>query len=867
MDPTVVQTYVPQRFFVAEYWRHAVPLWNSLSGFGMPLLADPQTFVLSPLFALCHVFPSMYVWNLVLVFELVIGAVSIFYLSKELELSPPAAACAALLFVFSPWAQWLLELLGNGICLTPFVVLFFVRAGKKMTLVRSAIAGFAASIMVLSAHPENSFVAIAFAVLLMFLISHRELGNEFRLAYFSGHVFAAGLIAFGLSAPLLVPFGELILNGDTYKLAGQTAYALPLEALVAHFCYPFYSHGSLYWGPLAWLGLPISCAYAWRVNRLIKPLLWCLFLNVLMITHIFPFSMLEKIPPFSMLMSTYLLAGYDLLIVLLSAAGIDYILQTMLRSNFRMSKNALFLTALPVVLTVIMLPWHQFNPTLHIDKMLDPPHFKWKIWLFNALCASPILLTALVGPKRLGRMALITFLFSGIADLIIVSYDSLPLRPQFSYPAQLPIDLKLSEQARLLSTGDHLYRPYTNLVYKQAMVKFMNPLFPKGYAKFMEAAGAKVDGWNQTFSVAISRLIDLTGAGVVLSEQPIFDSSQSICTAMSANAQTITFGKELKLSAGRLAWDAQANAVYWRLSVRPIIASSNVYSLCVAARDPGGRPVSYIEPYPISGSDGAVVSGSSLIPSAVKHWRLEISICDSTGQLLPINSSVPTGRYNGQGWFELGDSGGLKNFVRLNNSRFRLINRQGGFLVYENRTALKRYSWMKDVVWSKDRQAALNWLQENADKLGDLAVLEDSDKGSFSALSKVLAVDTASSFDQSGSVQEVDSAHAGSYIGAASAPNLMVEVKKPGLMLVSDLYYPGWKAYLDGDECRMFRADYLVRALLIPAGKHNLRFEYDPASFQIGLCLFILTLATLLWFIFRGVFRSTCAVKPGSIMQ
>lgn len=55
------------------------------------------------------------------------------------------------------------------------------------------------------------------------------------------------------------------------------------------------------------------------------------------------------------------------------------------------------------------------------------------------------------------------------------------------------------------------------------------------------------------------------------------------------------------------------------------------------------------------------------------------------------------------------------------------------------------------------------------------------------------------------------------------------------LAIFSDIYYPaGWKAYIDGEESEILRADYILRALEIPAGKHDIVFEYSPGSFRTG---------------------------------
>ena len=56
-----------------------------------------------------------------------------------------------------------------------------------------------------------------------------------------------------------------------------------------------------------------------------------------------------------------------------------------------------------------------------------------------------------------------------------------------------------------------------------------------------------------------------------------------------------------------------------------------------------------------------------------------------------------------------------------------------------------------------------------------------------------------------------------------------------GTVVFSEIFYPyGWKAYIDGKPAEIFRANYLLRAMNIPAGQHDIRMEFRPDSIRKG---------------------------------
>ncbi|MFH1332870.1 MAG: YfhO family protein [archaeon] len=85
---------------------------------------------------------------------------------------------------------------------------------------------------------------------------------------------------------------------------------------------------------------------------------------------------------------------------------------------------------------------------------------------------------------------------------------------------------------------------------------------------------------------------------------------------------------------------------------------------------------------------------------------------------------------------------------------------------------------------------------------------------------------------------------------------LSVSTEKPGFLVISDTYYPGWKAYVNRDETKIYRANYIMRSVYLPAGENQIEFVYDPLSYKIGKWITIITLSiigilALLLIIFR----------------
>lgn len=73
---------------------------------------------------------------------------------------------------------------------------------------------------------------------------------------------------------------------------------------------------------------------------------------------------------------------------------------------------------------------------------------------------------------------------------------------------------------------------------------------------------------------------------------------------------------------------------------------------------------------------------------------------------------------------------------------------------------------------------------------------------------------------------------------------IQVEVKttKPGLLFLSEIYYPEWKAYVDGQKTEILCADNSLRAVALKQGEHKVIFKFDSSNFRKGLIISLITI-------------------------
>ncbi|MFN7944590.1 MAG: YfhO family protein [Blastocatellia bacterium] len=151
--------------------------------------------------------------------------------------------------------------------------------------------------------------------------------------------------------------------------------------------------------------------------------------------------------------------------------------------------------------------------------------------------------------------------------------------------------------------------------------------------------------------------------------------------------------------------------------------------------------------------------------------------------------------------------------------RWRKLNVFYGVEVYENLKALPR-AWFVGQTLTLNENEILRAIKDS--RLPDGQVFNPTE---------IALVEEAVSLNATRTLQAEVSV-------TRSEPQrieLQTRSDQPGFLVLSEIYYPGWRARIDGQRTRIYRTDYTLRGLVVPAGAHRIELIYRPASFINGL--------------------------------
>lgn len=151
--------------------------------------------------------------------------------------------------------------------------------------------------------------------------------------------------------------------------------------------------------------------------------------------------------------------------------------------------------------------------------------------------------------------------------------------------------------------------------------------------------------------------------------------------------------------------------------------------------------------------------------------------------------------------------------------RYKLIWQNGKFKVYQNLKAWPRIYFAKDLTVKTQNQDIVDYLLQK--KGNNLAVVEENLPGN-------IYTDIKSRIDN--------------IKYTPNKINLEVKTDKDSFLVLTDNYYPGWKALINGRETKIYRTNYTFRGIIIPPGQNNVEFIFQPQSLKIGFIISVISL-------------------------
>ncbi|MDD5672366.1 MAG: YfhO family protein [Candidatus Omnitrophica bacterium] len=178
----------------------------------------------------------------------------------------------------------------------------------------------------------------------------------------------------------------------------------------------------------------------------------------------------------------------------------------------------------------------------------------------------------------------------------------------------------------------------------------------------------------------------------------------------------------------------------------------------------------------------------------------------------------------------LADFLNVKYFVTKKSQKLKrnlpVVFEDDAHRLYRNPSYFPRAFLVRDSVVGKSGSEVLAILKRQKANLRHVAVLEERPSVILISPSKPVKEDRV--------------------IITRYAPHevkLHVSAKQSGILVLSDNYFPGWRAELDGQPVKILRADYSFRAVAVPQGMHEVKFIYEPHSWRRGVRLSWLFLA------------------------
>jgi len=175
----------------------------------------------------------------------------------------------------------------------------------------------------------------------------------------------------------------------------------------------------------------------------------------------------------------------------------------------------------------------------------------------------------------------------------------------------------------------------------------------------------------------------------------------------------------------------------------------------------------------------------------------------------------------------------------LSHPKFEKVSAGGGVVIHRNKECLSKARIVHDYEIIEDQNKILERIKDSDFDYRNSVILEKQPHLNIGQKDTL-------------SVSE------GAEIIENKINSVIVKAKlqTPGILVLSQNFYPAWKAHIDGKPTEIYRANYVFRALVLDRGEHRIRFVFDSKPYKVGkTCTLLTTLSLVIIFCFYGFRR------------
>ncbi len=879
---------LPMRVLLGQMIAHGtIPLWNPYIFAGMPLLASVQPGVLYPLNWLFALLPPGVAMNAVMILSFHLALSGAYLYARRISVGRVGALVTAVIFTFGGFLTAHIEdtnLIAAAVWL-PWVLLAIENLYQRVLWRWVALGALFIMLHVFAGLPQMTLylALVSGAYVLFSLIAREERERRWRFAVAVLVMVVCGAL---LSAIQFLPMFELQQQGERAQIGYDyfALYALPPHRLFA-LIFPYFFGGTArppykfqgwdYW----WIG-KWQCAYAGMLGLLFsfvavlgpqrRRLVWFWVMVavaslLLAFGAYLPFEinrLLYRVPVYNLFRGSYRnLYEFIFAVAVLAGLGANYLV-SMEREQARRALTR-SIAALSVIVIGATLAYRFFlrrlgaayAPPAQAGSLADPEAFIPLIFFilsaatlwFYARRKTSLAGAVLVGVLLLDLASWGHFFYWRGDDFRIVEHLADP--PTVKYIKAREHDLhtfRIVSQSRLpwgMLNYELLNQPNVSIARGLPTVNGYDPMRLSrlsalaggvdifGTVQDLNSFGPSDQGFNLLNVKYLFRElksgfeikhdgIDFNQIAINLPLKPGAHVAMTQNAAMATELAVVTnMGQATHIPNGALVVKIKLHTKDGRVIERELQAGRDTSEWAYDA--PNTRPFAKHQRARVAESwDAGEFQGHSYLArlpfERAEITSIELDYARDDAALLLMQASL----YDAQ----TGVSTQLDG-LNLTPERWRKLERFGNVELYENLQRLPR-AWFVPQLIVKPRAEVLPAIKQGSLPDGtrfdpaQMALLEQEDFGG-----REVALPP---------VGEVANARVAVTRYAAQRIELETHNPQAGFLVLSEIYYRGWDARIDGEKSPVYRADYALRGIAIPPGDHRIEFVFRAPTFRTG---------------------------------